>query len=264
MEINYLGEGYRSITYKNEKSIILKGKNEDAYISYKKDYNVLNFLEGKIDATNIPSNVKLIEKSVGYPYGGLQYDIVDGNVFSFDRIEKYDLDNITSELALFLNQLHGLSVEYNKKLIVDEEKELVQENLTLLKNYFSEEIYRSILHWQEIYYKKLETYNKFCLIHGDFWYENFIISSDGKQLNGVIDFERAGVFMPEYDFASLLYLGDNFIEKVKRNYKLKIDEKLVYLLFVRREICSFKYILKNEPTDAEEAVWKIKQALSLL
>lgn len=63
--------------------------------------------------------------------------------------------------------------------------------------------------------------------------------------------------MREYDFAPLLYIGNNLLEKTIKHYKYDLNLRLINLLFIRRELVSFEYILNYEKEDTSEQIEKI-------
>lgn len=259
----YLGEGYRSIAYLTEDNyIILKGKNEKAYATYKNDFDVLNKLKKYIKAVLIPNDVSLINKDIKYPFGGLKYKQIDGEVFDILKKDTYDLNSIAFKLGSFLNELHSIPEMFNKEKIVFQEKSRVEMNIKLIAKYIDFKYIEKINSFKKEYYKELESYNNYALVHGDLWYENYIISKDGKTLNGIIDFQDFCIFIREYDLVPLLYIGKEFMEQVIKNYKYKVNLRLIELLFIRREIVSFEYMLEYAREDLEEQLEKIIDKLN--
>lgn len=254
--LKYLSEGYRSIVYLHNNYIILKGKNKESYNTYKNDLIILNKISKYIKSIKIPSEVKLIKRNLNYPYGGLKYKLIEENVFNYLNKDKYNLDNIAFKLSSFLNELHSIPINYNKEEIINKEKELIEKNIKLLVNYLDSNYLEKINKFKKEYYSYFETYCDYSLIHGDLWYENYIFSND-LELVGVIDFEKSCIFMREYDFVPLLYIGNNLLEKTIKHYKYDFNLRLINLLFIRRELVSFEYILNYEKEDTSEQIEKI-------
>ena len=63
--------------------------------------------------------------------------------------------------------------------------------------------------------------------------------------------------MREYDFVPLLYIENNLLEKTIKHYKYDLNLRLINLLFIRRELVSFEYILNYEKEDTSEQIEKI-------
>ena len=57
------------------------------------------------------------------------------------------------------------------------------------------------------------------LLHGDLWYENILLSPDGKKVVGVLDFENFGLGDPAADFMTQLYVGEDFAGAVLAAYR---------------------------------------------
>ena len=72
---------------------------------------------------------------------------------------------------------------------------------------------RKILSWFNEYKNYLLTFNDYHFIHGDLWYENYILN-DNNELVGIVDFEGSGMGDPAYDIAALYYLGTGFINMI--------------------------------------------------
>lgn len=121
--LKYLSEWYRSVVYLHNNYIILEGKNKESYNTYRNDLIILNKIS------------KYIKRNLNYPYGGLKYKLIEGNVFNYLKKDKYNLSNIGLKLSSFLNELHSIPINYNKEEIVKEEQELIEKNIKLLVNY---------------------------------------------------------------------------------------------------------------------------------
>ncbi len=258
-----VSEGYRSISYLdgNDK-IVLKGKNYYANKSYIKDYKTLKTIGKYIKSVDIPNNVELIGINDEFLYGGLRYSFIGGLVFDYNLKDKYNLEGIANGLSAFLNELHSIKTKYNRNKIINDEILTVNQNIDVLKKYLDLNYMDKITKiWLSKYNRKLDDYEDFSIVHGDLWYENYIISYDHQKLIGIIDFENSMVFMREYDFVPLLYISNDFISNVIKKYTYNLDKELINLLFIRREICSFKYILENEPDDVDEQLEKIRNSI---
>lgn len=142
--------------------------------------------------------------------------------------------------------------------MIKNELEITEKSVIELKDYLSELDYEKILSWFYEYKNYLLTFNDYHFIHGDLWYENYILD-DNNELVGMVDFECSGMWDPAYDIAALYYLGTEFVNKVLSYYKYT-DENLtkrIPLLIKAREITSFYDIVKNHPEEIEEQIDKI-------
>lgn len=161
-----------------------------------------------------------------------------------------------------MNELYNIKVEFNKDEYVDNELEITKKSVEKLKNYLDTTNYEKVLLWFKEYQNYLKTFNDFHLIHGDLWYENYIIN-DNNELVGIVDFEGSGMGDPAYDFAALYYLGDNFINLVLKNYKYTNNDlkRRIEMLIRAREICDFVDTLENYPEEINGQIDKIKKVL---
>ncbi|MDD4561409.1 MAG: aminoglycoside phosphotransferase family protein [Candidatus Dojkabacteria bacterium] len=265
-----IGEGFRSRSYISDDGyILLEGVNEKSFETYVKDKRVLDFLSNKITSTNIPKDIDLIPPSHDtLEFGGERYKGIEGKVLDIDNIHSYSLDSIAKDLASFLNELHGIDIygfnkDFKKEEYIKNEKEVVDRNINLLVNYFDK---KKLYDWREIYFNLLDNTNRFTIIHGDFWYENYIISRDGKRLKGVIDFENCDIGIPVMDFVPLLYISEEFFKKVLSfyNFSNSFDE-YINIFSQRREIVSYEYITMYCDLDEQkEQREKIEGILSIV
>ena len=67
-----------------------------------------------------------------------------------------------------------------------------------------------------------------CLLHGDFSAEHILLSSDGQNIVGVIDWTDAEIGDPAFDFGYLwVWHGDPFVRAVLRHYRGDIDPAFI-------------------------------------
>lgn len=265
-----IGEGFRSRSYiSNDGYILLEGVNEKSFETYVKDKRILDFLSDRITFTNIPKDIELISPSHDtLEFGGEKYKGIEGRILDIDDIHSYNLDSIAKDLASFLNELHGIDIyefnrDFKKEEYIKNEKEVVDRNINLLVNYFDK---KKLYDWREIYFNLLDNTNRFTIIHGDFWYENYIISNDGNRLEGVIDFENCDIGIPVMDFVPLLYISEEFFKKVLSfyNFSNSFDE-YINIFSQRREIVSYEYITMYCDLDEQkEQREKIEGILSIV
>jgi aminoglycoside 2''-phosphotransferase len=67
-----------------------------------------------------------------------------------------------------------------------------------------------------------------CLLHGDFSAEHILLSSDGQNIVGVIDWTDAEIGDPAFDFGYLwVWHGEPFVREVLRHYQGDIDPAFI-------------------------------------
>ena len=263
MNYKFLNEGFTSKSYLiNNEYIYLKGKNELAYNSYLNSYHSIMFLKDKIKSTRLPSNIKLIKRSIFNLYGGLLYKKIDGDIFSLNNLISYDLDNICFSISNFLNQVHSIKYDGDYNIIINLEKNKIIENISLIKKYLNKDYLDKLELFKEKYFYYLNNNHELCFTHGDFWYQNYIILDN--KLHGVIDFSDSCYFYKESDLAPLLYINKEFLLKVLKSYNYNTKLETIYLFFIRRELVSFKYISTYFKEDTKEQIEKIINTLDFI
>ena len=242
----YINEGFNSKAYIiNDDYILLDGVNQNSYKNYQKYVNVINQISN-VKSLEIPRIIELIEPCEEYPNGALIYKMIKGHTFRKEHIEIVNLDNIAKKLAEFMDELYEIRVDFDKDEYIKNELEITEQSVIELKEYKN----------------YLLTFNDYHFIHGDLWYENYILN-DNNELVGIVDFEGSGMGDPAYDIAALYYLGTGFINKVLSYYKYTDEDliKRVSMLIKAREIADFDDMVKNYPEEVEEQVDKIKKVL---
>lgn len=243
----YINEGFNSKAYIiNDDYILLDGVNQNSYKNYQKYVNVINQISN-VKSLEIPRIIELIEPCEEYPNGALIYKMIKGHTFRKEHIEIVNLDNIAKKLAEFMDELYEIRVDFDKDEYIKNELEITEQSVIELKEYLSESNYEKILSWFNEYKNYLLTFNDYHFIHGDLWYENYILN-DNNELVGIVDFEGSGMGDPAYDIAALYYLGTGFINKgygtglisFARDYAKTIDCYKMYLITNRSNISACK------------------------
>lgn len=88
-----------------------------------------------------------------------------------------------------MNELYEVPVVFDKKIYVEQELNNAKINLELLREYLDDEKYSLLLNWYNEYIEYLSEFDNYHFIHGDLWYENYILD-DNDELTGIIDFEK--------------------------------------------------------------------------
>ena len=266
MKINtkkFINEGFNSKAYIiNDDYILLEGINQNSYNNYLKYVENIKNLDS-IKSVKIPIIVELISPNNEFQNGALIYKMIKGHTFRKSDISSVDLDSIAKILANFLNELYNIEIPFDKKVYVDNEISITERSITLLKKYLSDKYYKKLLDWFIDYRNYLLTFDDYHYIHGDLWYENYILD-DNNHLIGIVDFECACMGDPAYDIAALYYLGNDFVSKVLKFYKYTNDDliKRISLLIKAREIADFENIVNNYPEEVKEQVEKIEKVLN--
>ena len=103
------------------------------------------------------------------------------------------------------------------------------------------------------------------LIHGDFWYGNWLIDPTSRDLSGVLDFEGVGMGDPALDFATLRHVSDDFARAVLDRYRELggvVDSGIRHRVqrhWEMRVIHGLQHIIPNDMEDEfEDALAKLR------
>ena len=104
------------------------------------------------------------------------------------------------------------------------------------------------------------------LIHGDFWYGNWLIYPTSRDLSGVLDFERVGMGDPAQDFATLRHVSDDFARAVLDRYQALgggVESSIHHRVqrhWETRVIHGLQHIIPNDMEDKfENALAKLRE-----
>ena len=265
--MKFLHSGFRSKSFLTQnENILLVGQNAAAYPSYQAMDRTLRALEGQISTVQIPAQLTLCPPDDHQPFGALQYKYIPGNVLTEAAFQKSDLQNIAAQLGLFLRELHATPIayiapEFDPALYIAGQRTILARNIAALKSHIGRQQYGALTHWYQKFDSYLQTNDTFCLIHGDLWYENYIVSPDYKTLVGVVDWENTQISDPAQDFCALTYLGDDFVNQALRSYgaRKKPQPEQVLLWRQHREITGFSFVLEYcDPSEIQEQLQKIR------
>ena len=254
----FINKGFNSNAYIiNDEYILLKGNNKDSFDNYTEYSKSLSLLSN-IKSVQIPKIIELIAPNNEYPNGAMIYRMIKGNALTEDKFKNVDYNNLAKQLAEFMNEIYEIPVIFDKNTYIESELKYTKENIKLLKQYFNIDKYNLILSWYDEYVNYLKNFDDYHFIHGDLWYENYIIDENNK-LVGIVDFENARFGDPARDIAALNYLGNDFINEFLKYYKYNNDDLLKRIsMFVKyREIMSFKSIIDNHPEEIKEQIEKL-------
>ena len=192
----------------------------------------------------------------------LGYKEIEGNFLSpqlYYNMSKEEQENLKTDIALFLRQLHDLDYTEIAEYVIDN-KQNVLEEYQLLRD----TIYDSLSDMEKMYIenfmKRLRTTSVFdgkkCLCHNDFSC-NHLLLNDNNRLTGIIDFGDSGIIDEYCDFIYLLEdseeeIGSDFGLDVLRKYgRIDIDIAKEYQDIVEQyyPIELIVYGIKNNKTD---------------
>ncbi len=216
-----LGTGFNSVAVETNNDLVFRiGRTSLA--GYAKEARLLPALAARVP-TPIPNPRWFVESSEAFPYGAIGYEKIAGSPLN---ALPENCDVLAADVARFLHALHGFPADEAAALGVplagpaarwlgplrDEAMASLRELMT------ATEIARLDSWWDDVLAdSELEQYVP-ALCHYDFWMENLLVDLEGGRLAGVLDFERALVGDRAQDFATLLDLGEPFVEAVEQVY----------------------------------------------
>jgi len=258
--ISIIGEGNSAIGFEiNNDFVFLIGKNENISNSFHKQFILLPKINRYIKY-QLPYPIWYSRKDSYFKFGYLGYKKIIGVNNNQRNHLLINHKTLSADVANFLFQLHSLNTN---TLMLDscnfEHEDILLRDFIMpkLKNLFSITEYKILEKWWINYFLNSQKYilcAKF--IHGDFHFQNFVLSSDYKKLIGVIDFEGCGIGNPANDLASLNYISKNFLNLVLDKYSRQTGfcrnllEEVVQLQWEKREFSNLNYSILSNSTDS--------------
>lgn len=259
-----IGSGYTSTAHVLDgEYILLVGKNETSYETYKDMKANADLLDNVITCVNYPHNMQLIDENNEYPFGALVYPMVKGKPLNVEELNDEQLEQIAQCLVRFNTQLHNGNIHWDRDKSIKHEVDKVNRNIEILKEYITAQEIELLKSYAILFEKYLKSKKEFCITHGDLWADNLLLD-DNKRLTGIIDFGNMAYFLPEVDYASMWNMADGFVDRMIKLSDEDITRESVNLFVLHRELCSFEFIVATEPEDIPEQIEKISQALALV
>jgi aminoglycoside 2''-phosphotransferase len=207
-----------------------------------------------------------------FPFGVMGYPMLAGQPLSPALVAGSDPLAISADLAAFLAELHTFPTERAVELGAPGPAErraaveaLAEEELPLLRDLLTAEEHRTVSRWWDGFLADpaLRSYPP-RLVHGDLWYENVLVDEAAREVVGVVDFESAAVDDPAQDFATLLYLGERFVERVVDAYVASggwLGGGFAHRLrrhWELRELGAVRHALRFDPSELADALRKLR------
>jgi len=250
--VKLLAEGGMSFACELGGRIIRIPKNEYAEKGYRIEERILTYLHGHIKSVEIP-DIKIVETpffhTVHKKLEGLYWD---GNTYNKKSEKERDL--LASDCAVFFAELHSSDVSR----IGVELREIrpIKQNM---EKYLSDEFSSREIDRVAAYVDFLFDLDDKCLIHNDFYYDNFFVDDDFR-LKCVIDFANGGYFNYHFDFRKVISYEDgerDFFERIVKFYERmtgkKIDMDIIRAIDIHNYVSFLVYFAKN-PDITEEKI----------
>lgn len=245
-----------------DNKVIIIGKREDSFSNYQQLVEKYRLFDGKIHSINYPKIHQLISPCEEFEFGALIESYVGGielreKVVDMSKIDKIELGK---NLALFLNELHKISIRGDKIFEIETDLKKFDKSLNLLVDFLQkEDIYRLKI-VRHKYYDFMNE-KQFCITHGDLNAGNIMISPENK-LEGIIDFGNMEFYVPEVEFAHMFFFDKTICDAMISNYDQNINENDIILLELVMCVRHFKNIIGFE-TKREKCIQDIKNIMNL-
>ena len=256
-----IGEGITSIAYSDYKNVILVGKKEDSLDQYYKLLKNLELVDKNI-SINIPRKPQIFGKSEQFPFGAIIYNGVSGDEIDKNILTEHQKKQIGIDLGLFLIELHGIKIDFDRDKVISQEKAEVSHDFSLIKNYISKDHYSKLTGFLIDYFELLDQC-EICLTHGDLHRKNIIIN-DKNELAGIIDFGDLDFRPVEYDFSFIYDYDKSIYENMIKNYNKSVNEKMVKLCLLFHYLKMFKLIVNSKDSNAKKIFDKIVNYINII
>lgn len=249
-----LGEGFGSLVV--ESGLVWRiAKNAVVAKNHQKEWKLLPLLRDQIDL-QIPQPAHYVEATPDFPFGVIGYAKIEGTILSPDAVTP----KTAAQIAKFLYQLHHITLDTDLENVTPTPASLAQmQAITApyLQAHLNSAEYGRIERWwaESVAFWEANA-PKLVLIHGDAWYENFVIDAENN-IVGVLDFENVAVGDAAVDFVPQGYISTEFAQAVIREYVIlggdvgqQLDERMRRLAGLR-ELGGLVYGLETGAVDAD-------------
>lgn len=271
-----LDDGLNSIVIQTAGAVVFRiGRDKRSYDGYSLEHRLLPAIAPRLPL-KVPSPKWLIEPCDDFLHGAIGYPWIGGRTLSIEIFADIDQEALAKAMATLLVALHRIepaSLPTVPSAGPDERRasdlELHAVTMPALKQHLSSEEYeRFDAFWQSYVGDVLMMEFDAVLTHGDLWYGNLLIDTDGR-LAAVLDWEIARLGDPARDFAGLKYFGRPFMEDVLQRYARHgsvSDERLrarIDKIMVMRELYGIRWALEDRSDrDLPEAIEKLRRSVA--
>ena len=221
-EFKQISTGWTNIVYEvstDEGNFFFRFPRDDFWSrTIVKDCALSNYIYGKTDFNTVKPS---LHYDKGRPYS--VHSKIEGTVLAdkMNELQQDEVDNISSEIAKFMYQLHNVDLKKNK---IEEQKNshlnLVDFLNELLVLHVSEED-RNF--WKVNEFSKKENN---CLVHGDLNSSNVLLD-ENNHVTAFIDFGFAGYGNKYFDIARIIgRCPEQYKNSIVKNYEKYSNEKL--------------------------------------
>lgn len=248
--INRIDSGWDSWVFDvGDEYIFRVPRRPEIALQHQKEISLLPRLAAHL-STRVPDFEWICPPGVDDPYGFLGYRKIPGVPL---HPSMSGLPGVAGGVARFLGELHAFPIEAAMQSgVPGAGVETWQQNYMDFYAWILEHVfplldravwsYTSRL-WEGFLNGEASFYFQPALIHGDLGPEHILCSPESGKLNGVIDWEDAGIGDPALDFTGLWFAGGReFIQKVLACYPRPVEPNFWTRLQFYRDIIPFHEI----------------------
>ena len=256
-----VGGGFRTDVFESgEGRIVRVGRSPASDNTFSTEQRVMGAVRRHVDVA-VPRPTIVEDELAEFPHGLMVYPKLPGTTPTAPSRA------LAESAASVLRQLHTMAADIdapNRAIDPDGLAALAR----LAKPRLTEARGRTVDRWRVDLSRLLAPKPRLCLVHGDFWQDNWLVGTDGT-ITGLLDFERAGMGLAHEDLAPLGYLGDGFRDAVLDAYcdamggdPASLREE-IRLFEVLRELRGLGWAIRNPSAgEDDDAVGKVAGVLT--
>lgn len=268
-----LASGFSSLVVEIDGANVFRvGRNAAAVPGYRKEVRLLPELRQWL-VTPVPDPRWYAAPCDEFPYGVIGYPKLEGAPLTPERLARGDENGLARGTAAFLAELHRFAPERAAELGVPgpsarrtELETLRTEELPMLRQFLTPDECRRVSRWWDLFLADPELQGVTPrVLHGDLWYENVLVDGAARSVVGVVDFENASIGDPAQDFATLLHLGEPFMQRVVAAYPqmgAPLGDAFAHRVrryWELREFGGVRFAAQHAPTELVDAIRKLRE-----
>ena len=256
-----VGGGFRTDVFESGGGRIVRvGRSPASDNTFSTERRVMRAVRRHVDVA-VPRPTIVEDDLAEFPHGLMVYPKLPGTPPTAPSRA------LAESAASVLRQLHTMAADFDapdRAIDPDEVAALVR----LTRPRLTEAQGRNVDVWRADLTRLLARNPPPCLVHGDFWQDNWLVGAGGT-ITGLLDFERAGLGLPYEDLATLGYLGEGFRDAVLDAYcdvmggdPASLREE-IRLFEVLRELRGLGWAIRNPSAgEGDDALAKVARILA--
>lgn len=229
VEIHQVGEGWDNFIFLVNQAFIFRfPRREIAVPLLKNEINILPFLSTHLPIA-IPKPIYIGKPSDKFPWPFVGYTYIKGVPAGEAQLNENQRIALAKPIAHFLKTLHEIPIQeaMARGIKLDEMDRLnIAKREPKLRHHLSQLADRGIIQDPTVYYRFIPQKNsnevKHALLHGDFYFRNFLVIED--RLSGVIDWGDVHIGNPAMDLTIAFTFLPMEGRRIFFEYYGKVDE----------------------------------------